>query len=133
LFPAQAAAPATSPASDILNAVQRHAENSPDVISPAETTELVRQGAVLLDVRTVKEYEDGHIEEARNIPLGLIVEGFVEGLPEDRSQTIVTICGVGKRSLSALLLLKAQGYERVKSSRGGMQAWMAEKQPLKII
>jgi len=132
LFPAQATAPAASPASDILNAVQRHAENSPDVISPAETVELVRRGAVLLDVRTVKEYGDGHIEEAQNIPLGSIAEGSAEGLPKDRSQTIVTICGVGKRSLSALLLLKAQGYERVKSSRGGMQLWNAEEQPLKI-
>ncbi len=132
LFPAQAPAPAASPASDILNAVQRHAENSPDVVSPAETTELVRRGAVLLDVRTVKEYEDGHIEEALNIPLASIVEGPVGGLPQDRSKTIVTICGVGKRSLSALLLLKAQGYEKVKSSRGGMQLWNVEKRPLKI-
>ncbi len=132
LFPAQAAAPVASPASDILNAVQRHAENSPDVISPADTVELVRQGAVLLDVRTVKEYEDGHIEEALNVPLASITEGSAQGLPADRSQTIVTICGIGKRSLSALLLLKAQGYEKVKSSRGGMLLWNEEKHPLKI-
>ena len=132
LFPAQAAAPVASPASDILNAVQRHAENSPDVISPADTVELVRQGAVLLDVRTVKEYEDGHIEEALNVPLASITEGSAQGLPADRSQTIVTICGIGKRSLSALLLLKAQGYEKVKSSRGGMLLWTEEKHPLKI-
>ncbi len=130
LFPA--AAPVPNPASDILNAVQRQAENSPDVISPAETVQLVRDGAVLLDVRTEKEYADGHIEEAINVPLGSLVEGPVEGLPEDRSRTLVTMCGVGKRSLSALLLLKAQGYERVKSSRGGMQLWNAEKRPLKI-
>jgi cysteine synthase/rhodanese-related sulfurtransferase len=133
LFPAQASAPVASPASDILNAVQRHAENSPDVVTPADTEEFVRQGAVLLDVRTVREYEDGHIEEAINVPLASIVEGTAEGLPQDRSTTIVTICGIGKRSLSALLLLKAQGYERVKSSRGGMQLWNTEGRPLKII
>jgi cysteine synthase/rhodanese-related sulfurtransferase len=133
LFPAQAVAPAVSPASDILNAVQRHAENSPDVVTPADIEEFVRQGAMLLDVRTVGEYEDGHIEEAINVPLASIVEGTAEGLPQDRSTTIVTICGIGKRSLSALLLLKAQGYERVKSSRGGMQLWNTEGRPLKII
>jgi rhodanese-related sulfurtransferase len=88
---------------------------------------------MLLDVRTVGEYEDGHIEEAINVPLASIVEGTAEGLPQDRSTTIVTICGIGKRSLSALLLLKAQGYERVKSSRGGMQLWNTEGRPLKII
>jgi cysteine synthase/rhodanese-related sulfurtransferase len=132
LFPAAASAPAAAPASDILTAVQNFAENSPDVIDPDETLRLVREGAVLLDVRTPKEFDNGHIAEAQNIPLGSLTAGPVDGLPSDRSQTIVTMCGVGKRSLSALLLLKAQGYERVKSSRGGMQAWNSGGHPLTI-
>jgi rhodanese-related sulfurtransferase len=42
------------------------------------------------------------------------------------------MCGVGKRSLTAMLLLKAQGYERVKSLRGGMAAWKEAGYPLKV-
>ena len=42
------------------------------------------------------------------------------------------MCGVGKRSLNAMLLLKAQGYERVKSLRGGITAWKEAGYPLKV-
>ncbi len=45
---------------------------------------------------------------------------------------MVTICGVGKRSLTAMLLLKAQGYEKVTSIAGGMGAWEESGRPLKI-
>jgi len=130
LFPAEkgAAAPAGPAAAqqEILNAVAAFAQTSPDVISPEDAKTLVRQGAHLLDVRNPSEYESGHIAEAKNIPLPDLVAGPVRGLPEDRAATVVTICGVGKRSLSALLLLKAQGFEKVKSIRGGMQAWKSE-------
>jgi rhodanese-related sulfurtransferase len=53
-------------------------------------------------------------------------------LPADRSTQIVAICGSGKRSIAAMLLLKAQGYEKVKSVKGGMGAWMQENRPLKL-
>jgi len=44
----------------------------------------------------------------------------------------VTICASGKRSMAALQLLRAQGYSKVSNSRGGMQAWLAERHPLKL-
>ena len=109
-----------------------YAEKSTDVITPTETVELVKSGAILLDVRTPKEYQDGHIENAKNVPLQDLIAASAQGLPEDHNKTIVTICGVGKRSLNALLLLKAQGYERVKSADGGMQAWKSGGFPLQI-
>ena len=58
--------------------------------------------------------------------------GPVAGLPSDRAKTIVTICAVGKQSLYAMLLLKAQGYERVKSVKGGMQDWTRARHPLRV-
>jgi cysteine synthase/rhodanese-related sulfurtransferase len=133
LFPAAAsAAPAPSPATDVLQSIQALAQNSPDIVAPEEAETLVRRGALLLDVRTPAEFEAGHIAEAMNLPLATLSAGPVQGLPSDRTTPVVTICGVGKRSLNALLLLKAQGFERVKSVRGGMQAWTAAGHPLQI-
>lgn len=109
-----------------------YAEPTTDVISPNETVELVKSGALLLDVRTPKEFEDGHIANAQNVPLQDLIAGPAKGLPEDHAKLIVTICGVGKRSLNALQLLKAKGYERVKSTDGGMQAWKSGGFPLQI-
>jgi rhodanese-related sulfurtransferase len=112
--------------------VQAFAQTSPDVVDAAAAADLIRKGAVLLDVRTAREFEAGHIAEALNIPLQTLSAGPVQGLPGDHATPVVTICGVGKRSLNAMLLLKAQGYEKVKSVRGGMQAWMSEGHPLSL-
>jgi len=103
-----------------------------DVIEPVDVVTRVRGGAMLLDVRTDEEYRGGHIAEAMNLSLQAIQAGATAGLPADKKTAIVTICGVGKRSLAACQLLKNLGYENTKSSRGGMQAWVGEGQPLKI-
>ena len=133
LFPTgQKSAASAAPASDLFQAIEAFAQASPDIITGGEAEDLIRSGALLLDVRTPKEYESGHIAEARNIPVQALAAGPVQGLPDDRSSQIVTICGVGKRSLNAMLLLKAQGYQRVKSIRGGMQSWTAEGHPLQL-
>ena len=108
------------------------APSASDVAEHAEAAALVREGAILLDVRTPGEFQGPHIAEAVNVPLQAIQAGSLDGVPPDKSAQIVTICGVGKRSMAALQLLKAQGYQKVKSIRGGMQAWMAEGGPLKI-
>ncbi|HEY4000155.1 MAG TPA: pyridoxal-phosphate dependent enzyme [Candidatus Xenobia bacterium] len=131
LFPSEATAQAPAgPTPEILRAIQELAENSVDVIDADTAVDLVRKGAHLLDVRTPKEFDRRHIEEATNVPLDQLSSPDADGLPTDRQETIVTICAAGKRSLTALLLLKAQGYQKVKSVRGGMNGW--ESRPLQI-
>lgn len=118
LFPADAAPPPAPSASD-------------EVDHP-EALNLVKEGALLLDVRTPGEFMGPHIAEAQNIPLQLFQAGPVQGLPGDKAAKIVTICGVGKRSMAVTQILKQAGFTNVKSIRGGMQAWMNEGRPLKI-
>jgi cysteine synthase/rhodanese-related sulfurtransferase len=135
IFPATreaAAAPAASPVPETLRPIEAMAQASPDNISTEEGEKLMRAGAAILDVRTAGEYNGGHIAEALNIPVQAMAAGPVQGLPADKSTQIVAICGSGKRSIAAMLLLKAQGYEKVKSVKGGMGAWMQENRPLKI-
>jgi cysteine synthase/rhodanese-related sulfurtransferase len=134
LFPADAApAPAAAgPTPEILAAIQDLARSSADVIDADAAVKLVRSGARLLDVRTPREFNDGHIAEAINVPLATLSAANAAGLPTDHAAPVVTICGVGKRSLTAMLLLKAQGYEKVKSIAGGMDAWEESGRPLKI-
>ena len=83
----------------------------------------------LVDVRSEDEYAGGHAAGAINVPLPDIAGGYASGLPEDPAAPIVTVCKVGERSLYGMLLLKALGHQKVRSIRGGLQAWTAAGLP----
>lgn len=80
---------------------------------------LVKQGAVILDVRTKGEYAGGHIRGSVNIPvdqLGNNMQRF-----SDKNKVIITCCASGMRSGSAKSILKSKGYTQVYN--GG--SWMS--------
>ena len=70
--------------------------------------ELVKQGAVIVDVRTPVEYQGGHIKGSINIPLQAL-DGSLGKLKKDK--TIITCCASGMRSASAKGILKSKGFD----------------------
>jgi sulfur-carrier protein adenylyltransferase/sulfurtransferase len=75
---------------------------------------------VIVDVRERHEYEIAHIDGAVLLPLGELPERLHE---LDDHAEIVTHCHHGARSLKALEILKAAGFAKVRSLRGGIDAW----------
>lgn len=77
---------------------------------------LPRDGSVtLLDVRTVAEYDGGHIEGFRNIP----VDELREHLDEiEKTKPVYVICQSGLRSYIAACILEGNGYEVYNFSGG---------------
>jgi len=71
---------------------------------------LIRKGAIILDVRTEKEFKTGHIEGSVNISLGTIRERYTE---LDRDKTYITVCSHGLRSVKAKKILKERGFKHV--------------------
>lgn len=82
----------------------------------ADFAELVKKGAVILDVRSKSEFASGHIKGAVNIP----VDVLKNSLPQlkDKNKTIITCCASGMRSASAKSILKAHGYTDVHNGGG---------------
>lgn len=72
--------------------------------------QLIKNGAVILDVRTEKEYETGHIAGSQNISLGTIRERYVELDPD---KTYITVCSHGLRSVKVENVLKEKGFRKV--------------------
>ena len=70
--------------------------------------ELVKQGAVIIDVRTPAEYKGGHIKGSVNIPLQSL-QANLGKIPKNK--TIITCCASGMRSGSAKSILKSAGYD----------------------
>jgi hydroxyacylglutathione hydrolase len=81
----------------------------------------------LLDVRTDKEWNDGHIDGAIHIHGG-ILQDRVQELPKD--QPVAVVCGSGYRASIASSFLKRQGFEDVSNVIGGMSAWKAANLPV---
>jgi sulfur-carrier protein adenylyltransferase/sulfurtransferase len=81
---------------------------------------------VLLDVREPHEWEIARIPGARLIPLRELPERLGE---LDPAAEIVTHCHHGGRSLRALEMLRAAGFERVRSLAGGIDAWSTDVDP----
>jgi rhodanese-related sulfurtransferase len=77
--------------------------------------DLVKQGAIILDVRSPGEYRQGHIKGSLNTPLNDI-SNHITKLKKD--STIITCCASGMRSASAKSILKSNGFTQVYNGGG---------------
>jgi len=80
-------------------------------------TDFKKRGAIILDVRTKKEYDAGNITGSKNIPLQEL--GSRMGEVKKLDKPIITCCLSGGRSANATKILKDQGVEAING--GGWQ------------
>jgi phage shock protein E len=78
-------------------------------ISPSEAQAHLRNGALVIDVRTPGEFNSGHLKNAINLPLDQI-ETTLPRRVQDKSQVLLLHCQSGMRSSAAKKKLKALGY-----------------------
>jgi rhodanese-related sulfurtransferase len=102
------------------------ADGEPKLVSREEARRLLDDGAQLLDVRTDREWEVGHIEGATHIDLPEL-PARVEEI--DRNRPVVVYCRTGNRSEMAAAALAAGGYDVVKMDEG-MVGWSEAGLPL---
>jgi rhodanese-related sulfurtransferase len=99
-------------------------------VSPAEALELMRQGYTYVDVRSEREFVEGHPAGAFNIPLMHAGLDRLEDNPEfmdvvrgvfSRQERLLIGCRSGVRSLTAAGLLEADGYVHLAELREGFK------------
>ena len=97
--------------------------------SPQQLAERIDDGRVrVIDVRTIAEWNAGHIKQAEHFPLSDILAG---PLPRaEKGEELVLQCGTGYRSNIAASVLRQAGYKHVKSLAGGAFAWSNAGYPL---
>ncbi|MDQ0416362.1 rhodanese-related sulfurtransferase [Croceifilum oryzae] len=77
---------------------------------------------VWVDVRTIEEYEEGHIPDSLHIPLDQL-EQRQEELAGFKDQNILLVCRSGVRSVYAAEVLADHGYTHLYNLKGGMLEW----------
>lgn len=87
-----------------------------------------KESHLLIDVRSVGEYEAGHLPKAKNIPLNELPDKL-ESIPKDKP--VILVCWSGSRSRSATQMLIKEGYENVHNLKGGTMLWKMQGKPIK--
>jgi glyoxylase-like metal-dependent hydrolase (beta-lactamase superfamily II)/rhodanese-related sulfurtransferase len=98
--------------------VQRGKRISAQALAEQLTT---KSPPLVLDVRTTKEWESGHIDHSLNIPLPHLAER-IQDIPTDRP--VVVHCASGYRSSIAMGLLEKFGRNNAMDLVGGYEAWV---------
>jgi rhodanese-related sulfurtransferase len=81
----------------------------------------------VLDVRTPKEYAEGHVPGAVNVPYDQVASRLAQ-IPKDKE--VVLYCRSGRRAGLAAGVLEANGYTELKQLQGDMEAWLKEGRPV---
>ena len=77
--------------------------------TPVNYKELISNGAIIADVRSVSEYKAGHIPGSKNLPLDSIRKKVAE--LKKLNKPVITVCRSGARSGMAKGILKSAGIE----------------------
>ncbi|NPU94947.1 MAG: rhodanese-like domain-containing protein [Gammaproteobacteria bacterium] len=99
-------------------------------VSTHQLTHLVnREGALVLDVRDSKEFREGHITDARNIPFSTLKESLSQ-LDKFKDKPVVIVCKMGQHAGAAGRILHENGFKDVRRLSGGLTTWSSEGLPL---
>jgi len=85
-------------------------------LDSTDYSELVNNGAIILDVRSKEEYSSGHIKGSINLAVDQLKSNLYK--LNDKNNTIITCCASGMRSASAKNILIANGYKSVFNGGG---------------
>lgn len=74
---------------------------------------------VLIDVRSVQEYNEGHLDGAICIPLQELKREIIQKI-KDENTIIILYCASGIRSLKGKNILEDMGYKNIYHLKGGI-------------
>jgi rhodanese-related sulfurtransferase len=100
-----------------------------NVVAPSDAVRLVNSGALVIDVRDSKDYEAGHIIDARHVPTA-DVAARAESLKKFKDKPVLVYCESGAASAAGARALQALGFAKVVALRGGLSAWRQDNLPL---
>ena len=99
-------------------------------VNTLEATQLInRQDALVVDVRSVEEFRNGHILNARNIPLAQL-DSRLSDLQRYKDKPLIVACETGGRSGAAASVLRKHGFAQVFNLNGGTSAWQQAGLPV---
>ena len=99
-------------------------------IAPEEFDKMRQKGTnVVLDVRTKKEYQEGHIPGS--VLIDFNSPDFDKEIAKlDKSKTYLVHCAAGGRSAKACKKMESMNFQSLYNLEGGMGAWQKQGKPV---
>jgi len=99
-------------------------------ISAQKLVDLVnREEAVVVDLRDKKEFDQGHLVGAVNVPYSAL-ESRIDELSKYRERPVVLICKMGQHAGTAGTMLRKKGFANVSRLTGGFMEWRNQNLPV---
>ncbi len=99
-------------------------------VPPLKATEMInREDAVVVDVRPIADFNNGHIINAINIPTSAL-KNQLKQLEKHKGKPIIVVCRSGAQSQAACKTIREAGIEPVYNLQGGMMAWQNDSLPI---
>lgn len=114
----------------ILSYVQTAMSGSQNLTTVGLTEMVNREKGVMVDLRSVADFNKGHIHGSVNIPFTKLKDSFKD-LEKYKDSPMIMVCNTGMQAGAASTMLRAQGFADVHKLKGGIQSWTAENLPLK--
>ncbi len=103
---------------NLVGMVAENVENGRLKLWYADELDQMRDTALILDVRTPREYTSGHIEGSLNIPHTELRERLDEVREAAQGRPIAALCAAGVRSNIAYRILVGNGFDALSLSGG---------------
>ena len=91
-------------------------------IDPTAAVSLINNDAVVIDLRNAESFAQGHIVNAKNVPLDEL-DAKTGVIAKFKNKPIVAVCDSGASSNKAVASLRQSGFESIYGLKGGMNAW----------
>ena len=114
----------------VIKAEFEHQSGKANQMDPTAAIRLMNNDdAIVLDVREAADFSNGHIKNARNIPLTSL-KSQLDSLIKDKNKPVLAYCRSGNVSGKACRILKNSGFSDVHNLSGGILNWQEANLPL---
>ncbi len=93
---------------------------------------LLNASVSIVDIRGADAYAQGHLKDAENIPFADCSPCFISRLDPFKTQSLLLYDAHGEFSANAASYLASRGFTAVSVLSGGMDAWVADSQPIVV-
>ncbi len=98
-------------------------------VSPAQAVQLMNSGALVLDIRDEKAYNEGHLKGAKRVDLASLADQLKD-FERYKSKRVVAYDERGTLAARAVAALRRNAFEHAYLLRGGLAAWREENMPV---